>query len=90
MEAFGILELVLPLGDGAPEKPEARLIVENQSLIGHVADGSIHFRFCPKDAKTYSFEIRGNVPILEGRDRRDHRRGSGATSIREISKLVDG
>lgn len=67
MEAFGILELVLPLGAGAPEKPEARLIVENQSLIGHVTDGSIHFRFCPKDAKTYSFEIQGNVPAFEGK-----------------------
>ncbi|MES2920138.1 MAG: DUF1593 domain-containing protein [Verrucomicrobiota bacterium] len=66
IELFGILELVLPLGEGAPEKPEARLVVENQSLIGHVADGAVHFRFCPKDAKTYSFEIRGNVPALEG------------------------
>ena len=67
MEAFGILELVLALGDGAPMNPEARLIVENQSLIGHVAGGSIHFRFSPKDAKTYSFEIRGNVPALDGK-----------------------
>lgn len=67
MQAFGILEMVLPVGDGAPEKPEARLIVENQSLIGHVAGDSIHFRFCPKDAKTYNFEIRGNIPSLKGR-----------------------
>ncbi len=67
MEAFGILELVLPLGAGAPENPEARLVVENQSLIGHVGGGTIRFRFSPKDAKTYSFEIRGNVPALEGK-----------------------
>jgi hypothetical protein len=67
VEAFAVLELVLPLGAGAPEEPEARLIVENQSLVGHVAEGSVHFRFSPKDAKTYGFEIRGNVPALEGK-----------------------
>lgn len=67
MEQFGILELVLPLGDGAPAKPEARLIVENQSLIGHApGDGTLRFRFCPRDAKSYVFTIRGNVPALDG------------------------
>ena len=68
MEQFGILELVLPLGDGAPEKPAALLLVENQSLIGHApGDGTLRFRFCPRDAKVYSFTIRGNVPALDGK-----------------------
>jgi len=68
MEAFGILELVLPLGAEAPDKPEARLLVENQSLIGYAADDrTMHFRFSPKDAKTYNFTIRGNVPSLDGK-----------------------
>jgi hypothetical protein len=68
MEVFGILELVLPLGDGAQEKPEARLVVENQSLIGHTSgEGTMHFRFCPKAAKTYTFTIRSNVPALDGK-----------------------
>ncbi|MBN2183477.1 MAG: DUF1593 domain-containing protein [Sedimentisphaerales bacterium] len=68
MEQCGILELVLPLGNDAPEKPEARLVVENQSLIGHApGDGTIRFRFCPKAAKTYTFTIRGNVPFLDGK-----------------------
>lgn len=67
MEVFGILELVLPIGADAPEKPDARLLVENQSLIGHVAeDKTMRFRFCPKEAKTYSFMIRGNLPSLDG------------------------
>jgi len=56
MEAFGILELVLPLGADAPEKPDVRLLVENQSLIGHLAED-----------KTYAFTIRGNVPALDGK-----------------------
>jgi hypothetical protein len=67
MEQFGILELVLPLGDGAPSQPQARLNVENQSLPGD-ADGQGHlrFRFSPRDAKVFRYEIRGNVPALDG------------------------
>src|SRR5688572_5675739 len=38
IEHFSILELVLPLGEGAPARPEARLVVENQSLVGYVDD----------------------------------------------------
>lgn len=67
MEVFGILELALPMGSDAPEKVEARLVVENQSLVGHVADGAIHFRFSPKAAQAYRFKIQSNVPSLEGR-----------------------
>jgi hypothetical protein len=68
IEHFGILELVLPLGAGAPEEPEARLLVENQSLLGYAAgDGTMRFRFCPKDAQTYRFTIRSNAPALDGK-----------------------
>lgn len=68
IEVFGILELALPLGADAPEKPEAQLLVENQSLIGDLAeDKTMRFRFCPKDAKTYTFTFRGNVPALDGK-----------------------
>jgi hypothetical protein len=68
IEQFGILELVLPLGAGAPAKPEASLVVENQALAGHVAgDGTMRFRFSPKDAKAYTFTVRGNVPAFDGK-----------------------
>ena len=67
MEVFGILELALPLGADAPEKPKARLVVENQSLIGSVSDDkTMRFRFCPKEPKTYTFTILGNIPSLNG------------------------
>ncbi|MDY0357941.1 MAG: DUF1593 domain-containing protein [Sedimentisphaerales bacterium] len=67
MEVFGVLEIALPIGDGAPEEPQAHLVVENQSLAGHVpGDGTIRFRFCPKEAKTFGFAIRSNVPALDG------------------------
>jgi hypothetical protein len=68
IEHFAILELVLPLGADAPPRPEARLMVENQSLIGHVDPaGHMRFRFSPKEAKAYTYTIRSNVPSLDGR-----------------------
>ncbi len=68
MEVFGVLELVLPLSDRALENPEAWLVVENQSLIGHTSgDGAMRFRFSPKAAKAYSFTIRSNMPALNGK-----------------------
>ena len=68
MEVFGILELVLPMGDDVPEQPEAVLAVENQKLSGHApGDGTMRFRFCPKDAKRYEFKIESNVPAFDGK-----------------------
>ena len=67
MEHFGILELVLPLGDAAPAAAEARMLVENQSLVGHVdGAGAVRFRFCAKDAKVFRYTLRSNVPALDG------------------------
>lgn len=67
IEHFGILELDLPIGDGAPEKPEARMVIENQSLIGSLgADRVMRFRFSPKDPKVYRYTLRSNVPSLDG------------------------
>ncbi len=68
VEFCGILELALPLGDGAPAQPQARMVIENQSLVGHPdGAGNMRFRFCPKEAKIYRYTIRGNVPALDGR-----------------------
>lgn len=68
IEHFGILELVLPLGAEIPAQPEARMIIENQSLVGHMdGRGNVRFRFSPKDAKLYRYQIRSNVPSLNGR-----------------------
>ena len=68
MAEFGILELVLPVGKDAPEKPEAFLDVENQSLGGYApGNGSMRFRFSPKAARVFQFTIRSNVPVLSGK-----------------------
>jgi hypothetical protein len=67
IEVFGILELVLPIGNGVPEKPAAVLAVENQRLRGYaLGDGTMRFRFCPKGAKSFGFRIQSNVPALDG------------------------
>ncbi len=67
IEQFGVFELALPLGDRGPERPEARLLIENQESLGSMdANGVMHLRFSPKDAKTYRYTIRSNVPALDG------------------------
>ncbi len=68
IEQFGVFELALPLGQETPERPEASLLIENQSLTGFVdAAGVMRFRLSPKDARTYRYTIRSNVPALDGR-----------------------
>ncbi len=68
MEVFGVLELVLPMGNKIPQRPEAVLAVENQKLPGYApGDGTMRFRFCPKIAKRHSFKIQGSVPALSGK-----------------------
>ena len=68
IEQFGVFELALPLDDQRPGRPEARLLIENQSSVGSVdAGGVMRLRFSPKDAKTYSYTIRSNVPTLNGK-----------------------
>lgn len=68
MQEFGVLELALPLGVGAPSRPEARLEVDNQSLPGFApGDGTMRFRFSPKADGAYTFAVRSNVPALDGK-----------------------
>jgi hypothetical protein len=66
IEQFGVFELALPLGDPRPQQPQARLLIENQeSVASFDAGGVMRWRFSPKDAKTYRYTIRSNVPALE-------------------------
>ncbi len=68
IEQFGIFELILPLGAEAPDRPDAQLLIENQSSGGFVdPNGLMHWRFSPKDAQTYRYTIRSNVPALDGK-----------------------
>jgi hypothetical protein len=41
--------------------------VTNQSLIGYPdGEGNMRFRFCPRDPKEFTYEIRSNAPALHG------------------------
>jgi hypothetical protein len=59
VEHFAIVELRLPMKAAVPgQRPIMK--VENQELEGFVdGAGQVRFRFSPKEAKTYSYEIRG-------------------------------
>ena len=68
IEQFGVFELALPVGEVGPGQAEARMRIENQALPGTAdALGAIRFRFSPKEAKTYRYTIRSNIPALDGR-----------------------
>jgi hypothetical protein len=68
IQQFAILELTLPLTTNLPEKPEARLNVDNQSLIGHFpGDSTVRFRYSPKSAGSYDFKISSNITELNGK-----------------------
>lgn len=82
MEVFGVLELVLPLGDNAPKHPEAQLMADNLAISGHApGDGTMLFRFCPKAARDYEFTIRSNVLSLDGK-------AGGITSVASSAKVT--
>lgn len=67
VEQFGILEFALPVAPGAPSPPSGRMVVENQALIGYPDDrGWLCFRFSPRDARLFRYEIRSNVAALDG------------------------
>lgn len=67
IQEFSILEIVLLLKGNLPEKPEAKLLVENQALPGcFLGDGKVRFRFSPKSAKTFDFRIESNINSLNG------------------------
>jgi hypothetical protein len=68
MEVFGILELVLPMRNDIPKQPKAVLAAANQNLPGYApSDGTMRFRFCPKNANSHGFRIESNVPALDGK-----------------------
>lgn len=68
IQEFSILEIALSLKENLSEKPEARLLVENQALPGYfLGYGKVRFRFSPKSAKTFDFKIESNMNSLKGK-----------------------
>ena len=67
IQEFGILELTLPIRKPLQENPQAFLNVANQSLKGYFTNDTVRFRFSPKSPTGFDFEIRSNVPELNGK-----------------------
>ncbi|SMF65396.1 Protein of unknown function [Alteromonadaceae bacterium Bs31] len=66
IEEFSIFELVLPLKKDRPEKTFATMNIGNQSLVGHIENNKVHFRFCPKAAKKFEYTLESNDASLNG------------------------
>lgn len=68
VETFRVVEIVLPASADCPPEATATLQLDNQACPGSLlADGSWHFRLCPKESKTWEFTIRSTDSRLDGR-----------------------
>ena len=67
VETFAVLDIVYRPAGPAPAQPHASLVVDVQEFPGFVdSDGAWHFRFSPKEAKTWTYRIASNHRALDG------------------------
>jgi len=67
VETYGIIDLVYRPAGPVPATAKATLVVDRQEFTGFLDDsGAWHFIFSPKDAKTWSYQIKSNHPGLDG------------------------
>lgn len=66
-EAFGVVEFMLPLPAGMTRKHTAKALVDGRIAAEVTNDGSVlQFRFSPRDAKVWRYEIHSDFPGLDG------------------------
>ena len=67
-EVFGVVEFALPLPAGMTRSHSARLIFDQRIPAPAANDGRIlRFRFSPRDAKVWRYQIRSDFAGLDGR-----------------------
>lgn len=67
-EAFGVVELTLPVPDGMNREHPAKMIFDNRIPAVATNDGRVlRFRFSPRDAKVWPYVIRSSFSALDGR-----------------------
>ncbi len=67
VETYAIVELIYQSAGPVPPAATATLVVDRQEFAGFAdEDGIWHFLFSPKEAKTWSYTIKSNVPWLNG------------------------
>ncbi len=68
VEAFGTVEISVPLPPGATRESAARMLVDNRIPIEGMNDGRrLHFRFSPRDAKVWPYALQSELPELDGK-----------------------
>jgi hypothetical protein len=68
VEAFGTVEIALPVPGGMTGANTARLLVDNRINVAGANDGrTLRFRFSPRDAKVWPYVVRSDFAGLEGR-----------------------
>ena len=68
VEAFGTVEIALPLPAGITRGQAAKLVVDNRINIVGANDGrAVRFRFSPRDAKLWTYVVRSDVAALDGK-----------------------
>ena len=66
VETFSIVEFIFRPTGAAPVKAEATLVIDQQEFPGFPGeDGTWHFLFSPKTAKTWTYKLASNVPDLD-------------------------
>ena len=66
-EAFGVVELALPVPAGMTPDHTARMIFDNRIPAVAARDGAtLRFRFSPRDAKVWPYVIRSTIAALDG------------------------
>jgi hypothetical protein len=68
VEAFGTVEISLPVPSGTPPAATARLFVDNRINVKGARVGDVfRFRFSPRDAKRWPYVVRSDVADLDGK-----------------------
>ncbi|TWT90942.1 Inosine-uridine preferring nucleoside hydrolase [Pseudobythopirellula maris] len=69
-EAFGVVEFVLPKPTGYTAEHSASMVFSHgrPASVGVDEGESLRFRFSPRDAKVWSYEIKSDSPALHGQN----------------------
>jgi hypothetical protein len=67
-EAFGVVEIALPVPPGMTARNSARMVFDGRIPAPAMNDGRLlRFRFSPRDAKVWQYVIESDVAALDGR-----------------------
>lgn len=68
VEAFGVVEFLLPKPEGFTAKHDAEMIFSKgrPPSTAEIEGDRLRFRFSPRDAKTWSYVVKSDFPELDG------------------------